>query len=746
MPFDDARFAHLRKAPLIPLRRRGFEPLERRNAPGVAVGALLAHLLLPDPADAVDTYSPPSASDNDFAEVLARWRCDQETQQTATTAPAAAVEPAANATHARPSADTLPAVTARAALDSAIWNIEHAERPFDAPTAIVASASTAAGPTVAAGQTGLALANFGYLGEAALAALGSSALRTVAAESTPAGFALAQQVIGDNATSEAAPSEPAPGEPAPSKPLPADTVDDVPQPAGTTATDTQVSTTGLNLTDAAGQAVDVTLDDNTVLVGAATWCSACAQFKAQLAAPGVADTLDGLQLVFAFGDEGGSGPGGVVNPAYLEGLPGEVVFLAEGSVRPDRFPTAFNPATGQFDTHAADAVLAWLSRGDETQSTVTAPADNDSEPDCGCGHKASAGATAALGESAVTSDSAATQGSTAVLTGDANGDGQVNGLDYLIWAGTYGKTDPPDVLNGAADGDFNLDHTVDGLDYLAWAGNYGAVQAPGAFSIIGPLSPSASDDVIVAWDASAGATSYDVIVSQNADLSAPLFAATVSGTIQPLFDIGEGTFYAGVTAQNADGSTPADNQPFEFEIVFDDLRQTILVTSIDYAIDFAPIIPPAPQYFYSDLGADYQCTIQAPASGILEGPWDGASIEFRALVTENPLSLGERSSLGNFGYVNVLGQDVAATEEQLLSGDLTAPILDQNGQLVEGSVPVWTGATADGSWSGFTCDEWTNPFAAAATVGNLNGTGSERISNGTRSCSLGARLLCVSVL
>lgn len=47
--------------------------------------------------------------------------------------------------------------------------------------------------------------------------------------------------------------------------------------------------------------------------------------------------------------------------------------------------------------------------------------------------------------------------------GDANLDGLVDGLDYLIWASNFGATDV-----GFTDADFNNDDIVDGLDYLIW--------------------------------------------------------------------------------------------------------------------------------------------------------------------------------------------------------------------------------------------------------------------------------------
>jgi hypothetical protein len=57
--------------------------------------------------------------------------------------------------------------------------------------------------------------------------------------------------------------------------------------------------------------------------------------------------------------------------------------------------------------------------------------------------------------------------------GDANYDGQINGLDYLIWADHYGET-----MAAFSDGDFNGDQTVDVFDLLLWVENYSG--APGA--------------------------------------------------------------------------------------------------------------------------------------------------------------------------------------------------------------------------------------------------------------------------
>jgi hypothetical protein len=54
-------------------------------------------------------------------------------------------------------------------------------------------------------------------------------------------------------------------------------------------------------------------------------------------------------------------------------------------------------------------------------------------------------------------------------TGDANFDGQVNGLDYLVWAEHYGET-----TASVGEGDFNGDQLVNGLDLVIWGANYSA--------------------------------------------------------------------------------------------------------------------------------------------------------------------------------------------------------------------------------------------------------------------------------
>jgi outer membrane protein assembly factor BamB len=52
--------------------------------------------------------------------------------------------------------------------------------------------------------------------------------------------------------------------------------------------------------------------------------------------------------------------------------------------------------------------------------------------------------------------------------GDANSDGHVDGIDYVIWLNHYGQN-----VSGPGVGDFNSNDVVDGVDYVTWLNNYG---------------------------------------------------------------------------------------------------------------------------------------------------------------------------------------------------------------------------------------------------------------------------------
>lgn len=55
------------------------------------------------------------------------------------------------------------------------------------------------------------------------------------------------------------------------------------------------------------------------------------------------------------------------------------------------------------------------------------------------------------------------------VPGDADGDGHVDGTDYVVWASHYGQT----VHQGPSMGDFDRDESVAGTDYVVWLLHYG---------------------------------------------------------------------------------------------------------------------------------------------------------------------------------------------------------------------------------------------------------------------------------
>jgi hypothetical protein len=56
------------------------------------------------------------------------------------------------------------------------------------------------------------------------------------------------------------------------------------------------------------------------------------------------------------------------------------------------------------------------------------------------------------------------------IPGDANGDGRIDGIDYVVWLNHYNPSTQQDGEESI--GDFNDDGKVDGLDYVIWLNNY----------------------------------------------------------------------------------------------------------------------------------------------------------------------------------------------------------------------------------------------------------------------------------
>lgn len=324
------------------------------------------------------------------------------------------------------------------------------------------------------------------------------------------------------------------------------------------------------------------------------------------------------------------------------------------------------------------------------------------------------------------------------LTGDYNANAVVDAGDYVVWRKSVG-------LTGTQPADGNGDHLVNDLDYGVWREHFGEeLSAPGAFNITTPLGQDTDGNFTVQWQASANADTYKIELSDFSVGNTPFFSETLSATTRFFQGYSERTLYISVTAINAAGSTTASNNFRQLVIAFPDTRQVIFVTSSNFFIDFDPSIPPFGGFFGSANAADYHANTLANLNGLLSDPWDGTTYIYKALLTEGSVDLFIRANLGNNEYVNTKGDLVASNRAQLYSGLFTAPILTQNGNAVTGTnVPVWTGSNPDGTWSGFTAFNWSQPFGSLATVGNAVGTGSAWLSNGVRASNLGARLYAV---
>jgi hypothetical protein len=267
------------------------------------------------------------------------------------------------------------------------------------------------------------------------------------------------------------------------------------------------------------------------------------------------------------------------------------------------------------------------------------------------------------------------------------------------------------------------------------------VSLPGAFTISGPTGTQTQQNNIVTWTESASATSYQFVLSQHADLSFPLYNETVTGTSKAV-SVVSGTYYISVKAVNSNGEAAAENNGFSFSVELPPVDQLIFVTSIRYFVSATNSYPPAATSFGSARAADYHCTSVANTSGLVPN-WDGSTIHFRALVTEGSVGISSRVGMLEDEYFNVSGQVVAATRAQLLSGSFTAPVQTQSGTVLTGTQPVWTGALTDGSAAASKCDNWSNPVGGTVLVGNVNGTGTNWLSQATVSCASQQRLYCV---
>lgn len=183
--------------------------------------------------------------------------------------------------------------------------------------------------------------------------------------------------------------------------------------------------------------------------------------------------------------------------------------------------------------------------------------------------------------------------------------------------------------------------------------------------------------------------------------------------------------------------------------VYGPSQQLIFVTDSEYVIEDVEIFPPPTSHFHGIRAADYQVTRLAAAAGLIED-WDEETIHFKALMTFELVSLIDRVGVGDLGFINVHGEQIAEDRDELFLGNHSAPILSLSGQQPTGYVPVWTGVgqvreeiSGTGRMdaiAGLAAHDWTD-WLGTAHIGNLNGEGSEWLSSGTKNAWDGAARL-----
>jgi hypothetical protein len=138
-----------------------------------------------------------------------------------------------------------------------------------------------------------------------------------------------------------------------------------------------------------------------------------------------------------------------------------------------------------------------------------------------------------------------------------------------------------------------------------------------------------------------------------------------------------------------------------------------------------------------DLGgvaaADDICAARAAEAG-LEGT-------FMSWLSSPESSAAGRLSHASIPYARTDGVEVAADWDDLIDGELSAPIdRDENGEPIDGD--VWTGTLASGDPADDTCAGFVNP-AESGLCGSSNASDTTWTDNIRPPCTSALRLYCV---
>jgi hypothetical protein len=124
------------------------------------------------------------------------------------------------------------------------------------------------------------------------------------------------------------------------------------------------------------------------------------------------------------------------------------------------------------------------------------------------------------------------------LPADFNGNGKVDGADFLTWQRNFGKTG-----GIKADGDANGDGNVNGVDLAAWKAGFGSVAASAAASSSASVSSSAA---LIAEEevAAASAPATEPIATSTNPVVAETPAASNRGRFDSLASLGRASVAA----------------------------------------------------------------------------------------------------------------------------------------------------------------------------------------------------------
>jgi hypothetical protein len=269
---------------------------------------------------------------------------------------------------------------------------------------------------------------------------------------------------------------------------------------------------------------------------------------------------------------------------------------------------------------------------------------------------------------------------------------------------------------------------------------------PDPFNILGPSGFIFTDTPTVEWQASAGATTYDLVIATDPNGTSPVQVFNdLTGTSQVLAPLAEGTYYSLVTAENAAGSTLAANNGFTFLAEEAQLlSHTIFVTSTPTLIEAGNVFPPQNWPFFSGTaGADWGVTYQAYQAGLIPEPWDGVSIVWKAVLSTPYESAQNRINLQG-PIINTQGELIAISVVELFDGSIDTPILyDEYGNPVTTYTTVYTGSLSNGLYSGFSAGNFDDPLGVV-TVGSALASNGTWLDLATQSASTPARLYGIS--